>query len=199
MLLSGFCHELSHCLVAARWGIARGTLRFHLYLGVMPIVALKLAGLYTLSAKGRAAVWSAGICANFTISAGALLAMRFLWPGSPTLEMVLAINWFMAVLNLMPLAPTDGYFLLATWTNDWNVRMRAWEWLRHPLQAGRARPSWFVLAYLAATVWLLLSTIWYHAHRILNARAATWEAAASIAILALSAAILWRHFRDTEE
>jgi hypothetical protein len=112
--------------------------------------------------------------------------------------MLVAVNWFMAILNLMPLAPTDGYFLLATWTNDLNVRMRAWEWLRHPFRRGSARPSWFVLAYVIGTVWLLLSTISYHAGRILNGRAAIWQTMLSIVMLALLVTMLWRRFRYTE-
>jgi Zn-dependent protease len=199
MLLSGFLHELSHCLVAARWGIRKATFRVHLYLGVMPIIALKLAGLYTLPPKGRAAVWSAGVFANLTIVAGALLGLRFVWPGSAMLQVTVAINWFMAILNILPLAPTDGYFLLATWTNDQNVRMRAWEWLRRPFRPGRQRPSWFVLAYLVSTVWLLLSTVWYHASRILSARVATWQPVLSVLMLAMMVVALWRRFRHTEE
>jgi Zn-dependent protease len=199
MPLSAFFHELSHCLVAARWGIKKATLRVHLYLGVMPIIALKLAGLYTLPPKGRTAVWSAGVFANLTIAAGALLGLRFIWPGSAVLEVVVAVNWLMAILNILPLAPTDGYFLLATWTNDQNVRTRAWEWLRRPFRPGRQRPSWFVLAYLVSTVWLLLSTVWYHARRVFSARVATWQSVLSILMLALMVVVLWQRFRHTEE
>jgi hypothetical protein len=198
-MLSGFVHEMSHCLVAARWGILKATLRVHLYLGFMPIIALKLAGLYTLPPRGRTAVWSAGVFANFTIAAGGLLGLRFLWPGSAVLEIVVAINWLIAILNLMPLLPTDGYFLLATWTNDANVRLRAWEWLRRPFRSGKQRPSWFVLAYVVSTVWLVLSTFWHHASRILSARAATWESVLSMLMLALIVVMLWRSFRNAQE
>jgi Zn-dependent protease len=192
-------HELSHCLVAARWGVLRATLRVHLYLGVMPLVALKFAGLYTLPARGRTAVWSAGVFANLSIAAGALLGLRYGWPGSALLDVAATINWLMVILNLMPLTPTDGYFLLATWTNDPNVRVRTWQWLRRPFRSGQHRPSWFLLAYLVSTVWLLLSTFWHHASRIFSSRTATWQSALSILALALLVVSLWRGLRHKED
>jgi hypothetical protein len=53
---SVLAHELSHCFAAARWGIRSGKVRVQLYLGVIPVVGLKLRGLYTLPASGRLAV-----------------------------------------------------------------------------------------------------------------------------------------------
>ena len=81
-LLSIVLHELSHCFVASRWGILTGTLRIQLYLGTIPIVGLKLAGLYTLPPRGRLAVWSAGVFTNLSITAASLLAIRTVAPGS---------------------------------------------------------------------------------------------------------------------
>jgi hypothetical protein len=198
--LSVAAHELSHCLVAARRGIRKGTLRVHLYLGVFPMLALKFVGLYTLPARGRLAVWSAGVWANASIAAAALLSLRFLWPGSAALETAATINWMMTILNLAPLLPTDGYFLLTTWTKDPNVRVRAWRWLRRPWRSG-ARPSWFVVAYLAATIWLLVATLWRHVGRVLHPGAgdAPWQSILSLALLAAFTATFWRAFRHAED
>ena len=193
-LLSIVLHELSHCFVASRWGILTGTLRIQLYLGTIPIVGLKLAGLYTLPPRGRLAVWSAGVFTNLSITAAALLAIRTVAPGSAALGLTAAINWLLAVFNLMPLLPTDGYFMLCTLVKDSNVRVRAWSWVRRPFHHDRQRPSVFVLAYIVATVWLLLNTLRHLAMRIVNAGSGL-----SLVLLALFLVTLWRTFRRTED
>jgi Zn-dependent protease len=193
-LLSIILHELSHCFVASRWGILTGTLRIQLYLGTIPIVGLKLAGLYTLPPRGRLAVWSAGVFTNLSITAAALLAIRTLAPGSAALGLTAAINWLLAIFNLMPLLPTDGYFMLCTLVKDSNVRVRAWSWVRRPFHHDRQRPSVFVLAYIVATVWLLLNTLRHLALRVLNAGSGL-----SLVLLALFLVTLWRTFRRAED
>lgn len=200
-LLSLLAHELSHCFAAASWGILRGTLRFQVYLGVIPIVGLKFAGLYTLSPRGRIAVWGAGVFANLTMMGAALVAMSVGFPESATLRLLGAINWQMTILNLVPLLPTDGYFLLSTLTKDANVRVRAWDWLRQPFRSGRTRPSWFVMAYVISTVCLLVSTFWNHARRIahMGATYPLWQTMLSLCVLTLLVVTLWRVFRREEE
>lgn len=193
-------HELSHCFTAAAWGIRSGTLRLQLYLGLFPIAALKFAGLYTLPPRGRLAVWSAGVFANLSATAVGLLGMRTLWPGSPLLEAIVTVNWLMTILNLAPLLPTDGYFLLTTLAKEPNIRVRAWGWLRHPFRPGKKRPSWFVLAYLFSTVWLLLATIWNHLQRIagMGNRFPLWESLFSVVLITLLVMTLWRGARRKE-
>jgi Zn-dependent protease len=200
-VLSIVLHELSHCFVASRWGILTGTLRIQLYLGTIPIVGLKLAGLYTLPPRGRLAVWSAGVFTNLSITAAALLAIRSVAPGSAALGLTAAINWLLAVFNLMPLLPTDGYFMLCTLVKDSNVRVRAWNWVRRPFHRDRKRPSVFVLAYIIATVWLLLNTLRHLALRIVNAGSGSprWQSAFALVLLALFLVTLWRTFRRTED
>jgi Zn-dependent protease len=200
-LLSIVLHELSHCFVASRWGILTGTLRIQLYLGTIPIVGLKLAGLYTLPPRGRLAVWSAGVFTNLSITAAALLALRTVAPGSAALGLTAAINWLLAVFNLMPLLPTDGYFMLCTLVKDSNVRVRAWNWVRRPFHHDRKRPSVFVLAYIVATVWLLLNTRLHLVLRVVNAgdHNPRWQSGLAVLLLALFLATLWRTLRRTEE
>jgi Zn-dependent protease len=136
-LFSVIVHELSHCFAAASCGIQSGSLRLQLYLGVFPIAGLKFAGLYTLPVRGRLAVWSAGLLANASLAAAAL-RNEDLPRASATLAALLTVNWFMIVLNLLPLLPTDGYFLLTTLAKDANVRTRAWSFLRNPFRSARA-------------------------------------------------------------
>jgi Zn-dependent protease len=191
-------HELSHVYAASCWGIASGTLKVQLYLGVIPIVGLKLAGLYTLPPHGRLAVWSAGVFFNLTAAAAALLALRTVAPGSAFLQTAAAFNWILVVFNLMPLLPTDGYFLLSTLVRDSNVRVRAWDWLRRPFHPKLRRPSLFVLAYILATVWLLSSTLLRLAAGIAASGSPLWRSALSAGLLILFLVTLWRAFRLRE-
>jgi putative peptide zinc metalloprotease protein len=194
-------HELSHCFAAAVWGIRAGTVKVQMYLGLFPVVGLKLAGLYTLPPRGRTAVWGAGIFFNLSATAAALLALRLAGPGVAWLQFALAINWVLVVFNLIPFLPTDGYFLLCTAAQDSNVRVRAWDWMRNPFRAGRQRPSLFVLAYVVATFCLLLSTLSHLVSSALNAagREPNWRSGLSILLLALFLFSMWRAFRRREE
>ena len=198
--VSVLMHELSHCFTAAAYGIRTGTLRLQLYLGVFPIAALKFAGLYTLPPRGRLAVWSAGVFSNLAATGAGLLLMRTLWPAAPLLGVIVTVNWMMTILNLTPLLPTDGYFLLTTLAKEPNIRVRAWDWLCHPLRPGRKRPSWFVPAYLFSTIWLLLVTVWNHLRRIAGAggRFSLWQSLLSLVLIALLAMTLWRGSRRKE-
>lgn len=199
--VSVLAHELSHCLAAAAWGIVNGILRIELYLGVIPVVGLKLTGLYTLPANGRLAVWGAGVVANLALVGAAVLLLKTVLPGSATLELALTINWLLAVFNLIPVLTTDGYFILSTLVKDSNVRVRAWDWVCNPLQRDRERPSWFVLLYVIATGCLLLSTLLHLALRIAYAQSAypLLESTLSALVLALCVVMLWRTICRKEE
>lgn len=192
-------HELSHCFAAACWGILGGALRIQLYLGVIPIIGMKFSGLYTLPRKGRLVVWSAGIFANLSVAAAALLALR-VFPESELLRLAATINWMLAAFNLLPFLANDGYFILSTLTKDSNVRVRSWDWIRQPFRAGRQRPSWFVFVYIISTVALLVSTLRHLILRILDPGGfhPFLQSAFSTALLALFIATIWRRFRHKE-
>jgi putative peptide zinc metalloprotease protein len=193
-LFSVVVHELSHCFAAACCGIQSGSLRLQLYLGVFPIAGLKFAGLYTLPVRGRLAVWSAGLFANASLAAAALLAMRTWSPASTLLAALLTVNWLMIVLNLLPLLPTDGYFLLTTLAKDANVRTRAWSFLRNPFRSTRSHGSWVVLVYLSGTLFLLVSTLWNHVWRVLDLgdRLPFWQSLLSLFLVMTFVAMIWR-------
>jgi hypothetical protein len=199
--VSVLAHELSHCFAAAAWGIVNGILRIELYLGVIPVIGLKLTGLYTLPANGRLAVWSAGVVANLALVGTAALLLKTVLPGSATLELALTINWLLAVFNLIPVLTTDGYFLLSTLVKDSNVRVRAWDWVRGPFRRDRERPSWFVLFYMIATGCLLLSTLLHLALRIAytQSRYPLLESTLSGLLLAFCVVMLWRTICRKEE
>lgn len=201
-VLSVALHEFGHCLAAASWGIRRGVVKAQLYLGIIPLIGLKFAGLYTLPAKGRVVVWSAGIFVNLLIVSVALLASRFVLHESEALRIAVTINWFLTILNLIPLLATDGYFILSTLAKDSNVRVRSWNWLRKPFQPRTQKLSWFVVAYIVATFCLLAATLQQLVFRVAvdsGGSRPLQQTAFSTLLLLLFVVSLWRTFQRKED
>ena len=61
MGISMFIHEMSHGIVAYKYGLIPKQLVVSLYLYISPIVYLKIPGIYTVNPKTRVKIWSAGI------------------------------------------------------------------------------------------------------------------------------------------
>lgn len=144
ILASVVLHELSHGLAAVREGLAPRSLTGGLYLGYLPIVYLRIPGIYTLAPAARLRVWSAGCVLNGALALAGLAFARLLPPGSAAGSWWHAMAlWNLAVmqLNLLPFLPTDGYFLLSTLLREHNLRSRAWntlfQWLRGNGPTGR--------------------------------------------------------------
>jgi putative peptide zinc metalloprotease protein len=167
-LASVFLHELSHCLIAATFGLREGQFRVQLIYGLFPSLTLKLKGLYTLSESRRMMVWSAGVVTNVGIVSTLLLIERR-FGDSPLLHWTLSVNWWLAIINLIPFLPTDGYFFAATLLKEPNIRVRSWSWLLHPWSKPSQALSVFVIGYGVGTVALILFTIWARCRAILHA------------------------------
>lgn len=149
-------HEVAHIWAATFFGLRTVRMKVLLYLGFVPLVAVKFKGLYTLPRTHRLIVWSAGIYANVTIAALAMLLIRAsaLPAGlAAAAESIVLVNVFMAAFNLCPFLPTDGYFIACTLLRQFNVRTRAYYTLRDIARLTRAREiSPWVVTYLIATV-----------------------------------------------
>jgi putative peptide zinc metalloprotease protein len=127
-------------------------------LGVLPILYLKIGGLYTLSAARRIRVWSAGIFWNITFASLILMA-RYSFPlaepyGATLMKVVLA-NFSIAIVNLFPFLPTDGYFILSTILKRFNVRTHAWREFGNWICFRRHQFSGFLVIYFIFTVGIL--------------------------------------------
>lgn len=162
LLLGGsfFLHELSHGVVAARFGLLPRRFELGLYLGFLPTFFLRIGGLYTLPPWQRVAVWSAGSAANLLIAAAAALGAIHA-EGSAAVFWTRAayVNLFLGLFNLFPFLPTDGYFIASTLLRRSNLRKQAWSAFRG-FRAGGERPPGLFLAYVAggtAAVVILLS------------------------------------------
>ena len=68
MGISMFIHEISHGVVAYKYGLIPKQLVVSLYLYISPIVYLKIPGIYTVNPKTRVKIWSAGIVSNLFLA-----------------------------------------------------------------------------------------------------------------------------------
>ena len=133
-------HEFAHGITASKYGIVPQKISVSLYLYVSPIVYIKLPGLYTIRPRERISVWLAGVTVNALLlctgfisaiilnqngaSEFAVSAMNYLW----------YVNLVFIVVNLCPLMPLDGYFVLATLLKIPNLRSRSFASIRNSIR-----------------------------------------------------------------
>lgn len=126
--ISILLHELSHGIIARKYGLIPKNFTISLYLFISPMVYLKIPGLYTIKEIERIKVWSAGMYMNLFL---ALLSFSLL--GSLEGEIFkLAfvtgyINLMFIVMNLWPFLPLDGYFILSTVLKMPNLRKKSFK------------------------------------------------------------------------
>jgi putative peptide zinc metalloprotease protein len=159
-VLSLAAHELSHALAAMRLGLFPRSATVSLYLGFIPLVYLRIPGLYTLPPGSRIQVWSAGSVANLSIAATALALRAQVSPTSMWAGVLSGlVLWNLAVfkLNLIPFLPTDGYFVLSTLLRETNLRAQSHQALASWVRGRPRMVRWWVAAYAIGTLWIVLS------------------------------------------
>lgn len=131
-------HEVSHVIAAAALGLSPKSLTAALYLGYLPVLVLRIPGLFTLRPSERVAVWSAGCFANLAFALLGAAGAHLLDPhsGSASLSQAVGLaNLVLACVNLFPFLPTDGYFIASTLLKQYNLRSHAWAMLlRRPVR-----------------------------------------------------------------
>jgi putative peptide zinc metalloprotease protein len=159
VLASMLLHEAGHAVAAAWSGLRPRTLTVALYLGFIPMLYLRIPGLYTLAPARRIVVWSAGCAVNLAIAAGAYAAAATLHPPAgwgAFLATLAAWNLALVKLNLIPFLPTDGYFIASTLLREHNLRDQAHRVLAGWLRGRSAAVRGWVSLYALATLWLTL-------------------------------------------
>lgn len=192
-------HELSHGLAALREGLRPTQLTGGLYFGYIPMLYLRIPGIYTVSRSARARIWVAGCVFNASVVFAGLAATRLLLPdGEMASWWTTMIAWNLTLLfvNLLPFLPTDGYFLLCTLFKEHNVRGQAWrmtrQWLRGKGQGGQIRQFIMVL-YLLGVVGMLTHFL-IASLTVARVKAATWGLPFHVLAVAPFAILLVRVF-----
>ncbi len=119
-LVSILLHELGHAIVAARYKAPPSTLTVALYLYVTLIVYLTIPGIYTKPPKQRIYIWCAGIYVNAIICATSLVLYSLF--GNPIMALTFVVNLTLIIINISPMMPLDGYFIVCTLLKTTNMR-----------------------------------------------------------------------------
>lgn len=115
-------HEIAHAVVGCRYGLHPKELVFALYVG-MPMFYVKTPGILSLPPKKRIYIWSAGIYMNLVLASLCLILMQFTGGIPYQICMIIgSTNLSLALGNISPLLPLDGYFILTTILKKPNLR-----------------------------------------------------------------------------
>jgi putative peptide zinc metalloprotease protein len=128
-------HESAHALTAKHFGRRVDQGGFMLFY-LMPAFYVDVTDVWLDTWWRRIAVSWAGPYSGFTV-AGACSILVFLFPHggiATTLLFKFAVaSYFTDALNLMPLLPLDGYYILMDWLEIPQLRQRALEFIRGPM------------------------------------------------------------------
>jgi len=161
ILLSILLHEGAHAVTASRYGLAPSRFRLLGYLGFIPYLVLSIPGLYTVPPRMRLKIWGAGPLGSLMAASMAQIGLTFVSPAGFVhlwLSTLAQINLFVAVWNLCPLLPTDGYFILCTLVRSHNLRFHAWGAMADMLRMKRM-PSVVLLIFGISSI-ALLAILW---------------------------------------
>src|SRR5208282_536906 len=152
-------HELGHVIAAARYHLFPRQIKLIAYLGLIPFFLLRIPGMYLLPARRRIVIWLAGIWCNIALWSLTSMSVAFASHNSVRdfLSRFAATNLMLALLNLMPFLPTDGYFIISTAIGQFNIRKRSQNEVQRLVRGERVR-SGALAAYwivsVAATLFL---------------------------------------------
>ena len=160
MGISMFIHEMSHGIVAYKYGLIPKQLVVSLYLYISPIVYLKIPGIYTVNPKTRVKIWSAGIVSNlFLASLGIVIynIMGQLGRAGIISELFLLsfyVNFVLIISNLFPLLPLDGYFIMSTLMKMPNLRKQSFVDFKNMILGKKVKfkAIYFIYFFLSAGI-----------------------------------------------
>lgn len=185
-------HEVAHVLTLMRFGGRPGPMGVMLFYG-SPALFSDTTDAWRLPGRWqRGAVAAAGAVFQFWLGSLFALAFAVLDGGegiAPSMHpaywvqwLALAVlaNWLIALANLLPFVRLDGYWMLAAWADEPNLRTKATaylgRWLGWRLRGGSrpgasrfAAPGWMAFAAASAVggPLLLLLTLVGHRDRFL--------------------------------
>lgn len=161
--LTSLFHELSHWCVAVNYGIRPDKLKITLYSGILPIIYVKINGLYTLDRKKRVKVMAAGMLTNTLISIISIAIV--LWADFPKsisdviIKITLA-NGYMVITNLMPFSITDGYFIFTWLFGLSNLRINIIKSIKEKSKDHSYNLNKFSMIYLVISLGLFIFAIY---------------------------------------
>jgi CRP-like cAMP-binding protein/Zn-dependent protease len=133
--ISVFVHELGHALVIVRNGRRIKSAGFMIYFGSPAFFVDGSDGLMMDRRQQIASSFAGPFAEMILASASSLVVWWFPhWFLSPTLYTAAALNYYLIILNLVPLLELDGYYILADVIQVPDLRPRSLAFLRDDLR-----------------------------------------------------------------
>jgi CRP-like cAMP-binding protein/Zn-dependent protease len=133
--ISVFVHELGHALVVVRHGRRIKSAGFMIYFGSPAFFVDGSDGLMMDRGQQIASSFAGPFAEMILASASSLVVWWFPdWFLSPTLYTAAALNYYLIILNLVPLLELDGYYILADVIQVPDLRPRSLAFLRDDLR-----------------------------------------------------------------
>lgn len=154
MALSVSFHEIAHGITASKYNIIPKSLSISLYLYVSPIVYIRLPGLYTVKPIQRINIWISGVVVNSIFVCCGLISSVFLAKYDASqfyisiCNYIWYINLIFVIVNLCPLMPLDGYFILATIMKIPNMRKHSFAKIGKSLKSRKIKITIGQLIYI---------------------------------------------------
>jgi putative peptide zinc metalloprotease protein len=155
--ISVILHELSHIVVAYRYGVIPKNLTVALYAYITPMFYVRLNGIYMIEPMKRIAIWAAGSLMNFFIAFICFSLIGFT-TGLLNLFVVtgLVCNLILGVTSLLPIFITDGYYILATILKTPNLRKNSFSQSFKLLKGNFNKESLIYVVYCVVFVGLII-------------------------------------------
>ena len=151
-------HEIAHGITASKYGITPQKLSLSLYLYISPIVYIKLPGLYTVKPKARIHIWLSGVIINSIICCLGIIASIILTKNNYS-DLLISISnyvWYInlifVIVNLCPLMPLDGYFVLATIMKIPNLRRQSFISMKNSLKSRKIQMTFGQFVYFLLSI-----------------------------------------------
>ncbi|HEY7659226.1 MAG TPA: cyclic nucleotide-binding domain-containing protein, partial [Actinomycetota bacterium] len=152
--LSVFIHELGHALVVVRNGRRIKSAGFMIYFGSPAFFVDGSDGLM-MDRRQQMLSSAAGPFAEMILaSASSLIVWWFPdWFLSQTLFTAAALNYYLIIMNLIPLLELDGYYILADAIEVPDLRPRSLSFMRHDLVSKIVRRERFTKAEIGLALY----------------------------------------------
>lgn len=154
------CHELGHAVAATAFGCRPHRIGLGIWF-ILPTFYADVSEIWRLSIRSRTMVNLAGVAIQMWL--GALLAVAMLTataPWQPLFSLIAMINLTSVLLNLIPFARLDGYWVIADLARVPDLQVRSFRELRRLLLGGiydRDRKS----ASIALSLFAIFSLVFY--------------------------------------
>lgn len=167
MILFMFLHEFSHLCIMRRYGLPHLEFSMGLHFFIFPVFFVRGKGMYTLSKSKRIKILLAGVVLNFLLMAAFLTV--YLQTGITILLDLSFFNLQSVLINLMPFAFRDGYYVLANILNKVNLRDKYLVTIaRFPRLNLFMRYDWVEKIYTVLAICSMFSFCLYQARNVLN-------------------------------